>query len=390
MCLALFTVTNQADSCSQARCSPNIPIKVTDLPFFSVIIPTHNRLALLRQTLDCLAQQSYPPERYEVIVVDNGSVDGTSVYLHNLVQQNRIHAIRQAPLGPAIARNVGANAARGDIFAFTDDDCLPDPHWLAALAAVYQSDPTAMAVGGRVENVDIPHWLHHYYHIQDERQLHTCTSPPYLDTANASCRGTVFKQIGGFTERFHFPAAEDVEIGYRLTAAGYLLNLTPEALVWHQGRTTIRGILIQSWQRGVGQAMLMAEYPHHYFAEINPGWRSTLRYWLDRLVHCAYKTPRRIRPFLCAVAGTWRAVLYLPPQVIFRFRTLYARQAARTRDLTTTQSRRLVLLLLIAADNFLRLAGQVAGTYSYTYRQVQQNHEPHPLFQSHSATTNAR
>lgn len=359
--------------------------KVTDLPFFSVIIPTHNRLALLQQTLDCLAQQSYPVEKYEVIVVDNGSMDGTAVYLQAHAQQGQIYCIRQPALGPANARNVGARAAQGDILVFTDDDCLPDPQWLVALADVYSSDPNIAAVGGRVQDVNSGEWLQDYYQIQNERQLHSASPRRYLDTANASFRHAAFKQVGGFQERFHFPAAEDVEMGYRLTAAGYALHFAPKALVWHQGRTSLLGILAQSWRRGLGQAMLMAEYPQHYFAETRPGWRSALRRWLDQWVQHTCQTPQRIRPFLCATTTTLRALLYLPPQIKFLCQARYAQQIARTHTMDTTPTRRLCFFLLIAADNILRLTGQVAGTFSYTYRQVQQNHEPPPFYQRHSS-----
>lgn len=356
---------------------------MTDLPFFSVIVPTHNRLALLQQTLSCLAQQNYPREKYEVVVIDNGSTDGTAVYLQARAQQGQVHYICQPALGPAVARNVGAKAARGDILAFTDDDCLPDPQWLAALAAAYGSDPNVAAVGGRVENVHTGEWLHDYYLIQDERQLHPTVPRRYLDTANASFRQAAFRQVGGFQERFHFPAAEDVEMGYRLTAAGYTLHFAPQALVWHQGRTSLRGILAQSWRRGLGQAMLMAEYPQHYFAQARPGWRSALRQQLDQLVRHTFQKPAGIRPFLCAIATTIRTLLYLPPQIKFLRRTRYTQQIARIRGLDTSSTHRLYFFLLLAADNFLRLAGQVAGTFSHTYRQVQQNQEPQPLYLSH-------
>lgn len=361
-------------------------IKVIDLPFFSVIIPTHNRLALLQQTLGCLAQQSYPPEKYEVIVVDDGSIDDTAVYLQARAQQGQVHYIRQPTLGPATARNEGAKIARGDIFVFTDDDCLPDTQWLAGLATVYTGGPDIAAVGGRVENVNSGEWLHDFYLIQDERQLNPSLPRRFLDTANASFRCAEFRQIGGFQERFHFPAAEDVELGYRFTAAGHKMHFAPQALVWHQGRTTLSGILAQSWRRGLGQAMLRAEYPQYYFAQINPGWRSALRQQLDLLVRNAFRSPAELRPFLCAGSATLRALLYLPPQIKLIFQKRYTQQIERIRKMKPPLTRRLVFFLLVAADNTLLLTGQIAGTFSYTYRQVQQNQEPHSFYHHQSST----
>jgi GT2 family glycosyltransferase len=354
---------------------------MSDLSFISVIIPTHNRAALLRQTLRCLTRQTYPAEKYEVIVVDNGSADDTAVYLQTLAQKGEVTYIRQSSLGPAVARNVGAKIAQGEILVFTDDDCLPEPQWLAALAAVYQDNRAAVAVGGKVKNVDAGHWLRHYYHIQAERRQHPNGSPRFLDTANASFRRAVFAQVGGFQERFHVPAAEDVEMGYRLAAAGYSLHFTPQAVVWHQGRTSLRGFFLQSWRRGLGQAMLMSEYPHYYFAQTRPGWRAFLRQQLDRLVRLACRTPKKTRPFVCAAAAAFRALLYLPPQIKFLFQTRYAYQFARSRASHASLLRRLLYVVLITIDNVLRLVGQVGGSFTYVYRQVKQNHKPKPFYQ---------
>ena len=341
---------------------------------------------MLRQTLGCLDQQSYPSEKYEVIVVDDGSMDGTVNFLQARTQKDSVQYVRQPASGPAVARNRGAKVARGDILVFTDDDCLPDTQWLAGLATVYTVGPHITAVGGRVENVNSGEWLHDFYLIQDERQLNPKSPRRFLDTANASFRSAEFRQVGGFQERFHFPASEDVELGYRFTAAGHKLHFAPQALVWHQGRTTLSGILAQSWRRGLGQAMLRAEYPQYYFAQINPGWRSALRKQLDLLVRNTFRSPARLRPFLCTGSATLRALLYLPPQIKLIFQRRYTQQIERIRKMKPPLAHRLVFFLLVAADNTLLLIGQIAGTFSYTYRQVQQNQEPLSFYYHHSST----
>jgi glycosyltransferase involved in cell wall biosynthesis len=115
---------------------------------FSVVIPAHNRP---RQLIECLAAISvlaYPVSRYEVIVVDDGSDESMEPAVAPFLGRMNIALLRQSNSGPAKARNAGAAAARGKYVAFTDDDCRPDPCWLAALAKSVAANP-GCAVGGQ-------------------------------------------------------------------------------------------------------------------------------------------------------------------------------------------------------------------------------------------------
>jgi glycosyltransferase involved in cell wall biosynthesis len=112
---------------------------------FSVVIPTHNRKDTLRRCLATATGQVYPD--YEVIVVDDGSTDGTG----DMVQREfpQVRYIRQDPnRGPAVARNRGIEVADGEIIAFTDDDCLLPLDFLSRLAEGYQRYPEVAGVGG--------------------------------------------------------------------------------------------------------------------------------------------------------------------------------------------------------------------------------------------------
>jgi glycosyltransferase involved in cell wall biosynthesis len=344
-----------------------------DKVFMSVIIPTHNRLNLLRQTLACLWRQTYPHACYEIIVVDNGSQDGTAEYLSELARQGKIHYIRQQPLGPAVARNVGAQAAQGSILVFTDDDCQPEANWLSALANSYTAtDTPPVAVGGLIINVNDGHWLHLFYEIQDERQVDREASPSYLDTANASFASSTFSEIGGFQELVTFPAIEDVDLSYRFKAAGYQLKMNPQAVVWHVGRTTLSGMLRQSINRGQGLALITAKYPDLIFGPQykSAGWRLSIRRGLDALVERAGHTPRPIRPWLAGLAAVMRTAAYLIPLVAFLSKTRYPQQIARCRALVSKRRHLLLYLMLICADNLLRLWGQLLGSYQFAYRQA--------------------
>lgn len=348
-------------------------------PFISVVIPTHNRLTMLRQTLDCLANQTYPADRYEVIVVDNGSTDGTKEYLARLSDEGGLRHIRQGPLGPAVAGNVGARAARGEVVALTNDDCLPEPDWLAGLAESYGSHASSspvVAVGGAIKNCAQGHWLRPFYAVQGNRhRANEAEQPEYLDTANASFRRSVLLHVGGFDGAFHVPAAEDVDLGFRLTAAGYGLHTNAEAIVWHVGRPSLRGMMLQSFGRGRGGAYLRLKYPERYAGLTSRGARSRIRRLLNQLVRQMERSPRPIRPFASGLMAALRCGAFSLVEVFRYFVPVYLReQRARYESLGLSRRRRLLYLALEGCDYLMQLIGRIVGTFSYAYRQVQAGH----------------
>ena len=107
-------------------------MRKTDTPKISVIVPTYNRKHELTKLLHSLNNQTLPPSRFEIVVIDDGSTDGTEEWL--MKNKNQFHATisyyAQNHGGPGAARNLGMEKADGDIFAFTDTDCIAEPHWL--------------------------------------------------------------------------------------------------------------------------------------------------------------------------------------------------------------------------------------------------------------------
>src|SRR5215470_15202715 len=120
----------------------------TCTPFFSIVVPTYRRPAQLAVCLDAITRLDYPADRFEVIVVDDGS--GAPPETAVAAVRGRVDVTLLAPphRGPAAARNAGAAHAKGDVLAFTDDDCAPDASWLRALARCLGPDALC-AAGGR-------------------------------------------------------------------------------------------------------------------------------------------------------------------------------------------------------------------------------------------------
>ena len=216
---------------TSAMKSDNQPIDV------SIVIPTRNRAADLRRCLEALAEQSYPLARVEILVCDDGSTEPLEATI--AAGQERglpLRLLRQAPAGPAAARNLGIRAARGAIIALTDSDTIPDPAWLERLIEALTAHPEAAGVEGRVQ-------------ANNEGEFEPLGEGPVnlrggvFLTCNCAYRRTALVAAGGFDETFPFPAYEDTELAARITQCGPII-WQPEALVLHPRRPlTIRTVV---------------------------------------------------------------------------------------------------------------------------------------------------
>ena len=132
--------------------------------FVSVVIATRNRSALLVQTLDALARQTWPRERLEILIADNGSTDDTRAVVERVAGAAgapAIHYLMVATPGKSHAINAALRQARGDLIAFTDDDVLPESNWIERLAAALTETGTDFAAGRILPRLESspPAWM---------------------------------------------------------------------------------------------------------------------------------------------------------------------------------------------------------------------------------------
>lgn len=191
-----------------------------DTPFVTIIVPTYNRAALLKQCIGSLLLLSYA--RYEIVVVDDGSTDETSVYLESLGPA--VRWVRVPHHGRSRARNVGIALSRGEVVAFTDDDCVAQPSWLRYLTEPLESASIA-GVSGAVVYVHETYTPRH-----DERRVEN-RDARWPMTANCAYRTRLLRNIGGFDEGFE--RYEDKELALRVWQHG-TIACVPEAKVFHQ------------------------------------------------------------------------------------------------------------------------------------------------------------
>ncbi|MFL5894438.1 MAG: glycosyltransferase family 2 protein [Thermoleophilaceae bacterium] len=210
----------------------------------SVVVPTRNRARRLEALLASLADQDGADA--EVVVVDNASEDDTPA----VVAAARARAIRlAAPMGPAVARNAGWRAARGDLVVFTDDDCVAQPGWIAALAAVHARDAEAVIQGRTVPDPREAARLGAFARSQ------AVTGPgPWFQTCNIAYPRALLERLGGFDESFTDAAGEDTDLGWRAIEAGARVIFEPAALNWHAVHEPGALALVratQKWRMGV-------------------------------------------------------------------------------------------------------------------------------------------
>jgi glycosyltransferase involved in cell wall biosynthesis len=208
------------------------------MPELSVVIPTYNRLETLRVVIPALLEGDLRPERFEIVVADSNSTDGTAEFLAGL--RARHDNLRHLPgpyTGRAMARNAGIDAARGELIVFTDSDIIAEPDLLTQHLARHRAQPGIAVVGMEVQVDTLDEYERKHAHPELRHPLH----PPgrknlswlYFLTGNASVRRDDLLRVGKFDEAFTGYGHEDLELGYRLERAGVRIFYESRAVNYH-------------------------------------------------------------------------------------------------------------------------------------------------------------
>lgn len=213
-------------------------------PALSVVIPTYTRRESLRRCLDSLTAQLEPPP-FEVIVVDDGSRDGTPEMLAQYRPCYPLRTLRTKTAGPAAARNRGAAEAEGEYLLFIDDDVVAHPSLLAIHMASHRAEPEAVVIGTMMppQGERLPSWVRWEQEVLDKQYRAMLEgrwgpTPRQFYTANASLARRYFQAAGGFDP--DYKRAEDVELGYRLRDLGLRFLFRPDAVVTHYAGRSLR------------------------------------------------------------------------------------------------------------------------------------------------------
>ncbi|MCB8977299.1 MAG: glycosyltransferase [Ardenticatenaceae bacterium] len=215
----------------------------------SIVLPTYNRVERLKSVLQALENQSYPLEKFEVLVVSDGSTDGTDNYLANLASPLNLLPINQANQGPAAARNTGVTQASGEFVLFIDDDVVPIPNFIDEHMNFHQGNSTQIVIGPMItpDNYIMSPWVN-YEQTMLMKQYQAMVNGEWSPTArqfytgNASLMRKHIIEAGGFDPAFR--RAEDLELAYRLNDKGLQFVFNPQAVGFHFAERSF-----ESWSR---------------------------------------------------------------------------------------------------------------------------------------------
>ena len=227
--------------------------------FTTVIVPVYNESCGIKKALEALVVQSFPRDKYEIVAVDNGSTDETPQIVARMSKQYpgliKLVFERQTQ-GSYAARNQGIQAAKGDILAFTDADCVPTPDWLKSGVASLQEEG-ATCGGGRIEFTFRSGRPNIYEYLDSAQKLKQQTyveCSGFAATANFFARREVFSRYGLFMEELI--SGGDYEFGRRLTTHGEKLIYIENAVVFHPARASFSALYKKTKRVAVGQRAL--------------------------------------------------------------------------------------------------------------------------------------
>ena len=242
-------------------------------PRVSVVVPTYKRPELLARCLDALLAQDFEAKDYEIIIADDASCADTRQQVTLIAEKTREqgHTVFYIPVsspgahGPAAARNVGWRAARGEIIAFTDDDCIPQKQWLKA-GVVAMVEGVAGAAGQLIVPLEgVP---------TDYEYNAARLGKNDFVTANCFYRRDALLEVGGFDECFTAAWREDTDLVFTLLARGAKFTTAPDAMVIHPVRPAQWGISIRQQRKSMFNALLYKKHPALYRQKIQatPPW----------------------------------------------------------------------------------------------------------------------
>lgn len=230
--------------------------EMSEISRASVVVPAYNAAATIESCVAALKAQTVCPDCYEIIIVDDGSLDGTA----DIAAKMGAHVIRQKRKRPAAARNAGIQAASGEIVCFTDADCAPKEDWLEKILQPFANPEVAGCKGIYATNQRS--LVARFVQIEYEDKYDLLRGQrfiDFIDTYSAAYRRDVLAANNGFDESF--PYLEDQELSFRLATRGYRMVFQPEAVVYHRHAADAVDYFRKKFIIGFWKAQVVRRFP---------------------------------------------------------------------------------------------------------------------------------
>lgn len=230
----------------------------------SVIIPVYNGQNVISNCLKALLNQNYPKNKYEIIVVDDGSTDDTVEIFSKF---KKVRLIKQKHSGPAVARNFGASKSKGDILLFTDADCVQPKDWVRNMIEPFKDEEIA-GVSGTYKTLNKGSLIARFAGYEIEERHKSLSKKRFLDfigTFSAGYRKKIFQKYGGFDTSFATSSGEDPELSFRMHKAGFKMVFQPKAFVYHRHPDSLYKFLKQKFWRGYWRVLTYKKHKDKIF-----------------------------------------------------------------------------------------------------------------------------
>jgi len=223
----------------------------------SVIAPVFNAEKTIRECVDSLLKQKFPG-KYEIIVVDDGSTDGTAKKVRGI---KGVKLIRQKNSGPAAARNNGARNARHEIIVFIDGDCEAEKNWLEEMARPFKNKKVAGVQGAyRTKQKE---FVARFAQAEIEyryKKMLSSNNIDWIGSYSAAYRKNIFLKEQGFSREFLKASGEDPDLSYKLSEKGYALKFNPNAIVYHSHPSSLGDYLRKKYVHAFWRVLLYKKH----------------------------------------------------------------------------------------------------------------------------------
>ena len=228
------------------------------VPYISIVVPVFNESRNLGALLHSIEKLNWPEDRRELILVDNGSTDGSDDILKDAGRNGAV-VVQEQRRGSYAARNAGAAVARGEIFAFTDADCRPEPQWLLEGIGFLRHNGLDLVAGNVLQTMPEHRTLFDIVDRSIYLRQEWYAAQGFGATANLFVSAAAYRSVGGFDSRMQ--SSGDRLFCEKAGANGFRLGFCSEAVVSHPTRSSLSSIARKELRLGFGFGQLARLHP---------------------------------------------------------------------------------------------------------------------------------